>query len=99
MEPWRGRHRVYGEFVVPLRYRSHRLYRMRLRISGVAEEFPEISPEAGRVRTSGGEVGYYTMRVNIPTRTALWILLTGRWAKLRTPCHWALVIEDRQATN
>lgn len=98
VEPWRGRHRVYGEFAVPLRYRSHRLYKMRLRITGVTETFPEISPEAGRMRGSAVEPGYYTMRVNIPTRMALWFLVTGRLADLKTPCRWSLLIEDRQAS-
>lgn len=95
VEPWRGPHHVYGVFTVPLKYRRHRLYTTKLMIEGFTEEFPETSPEAGGMYDSRAEPGHYNMRVNFPTRLALWFLLTGRLGDLAIPCHWWLVIEDR----
>ena len=95
VKPWRGPHHVYGVFSVPLQYRQHRLYTTRLRIEGFIGEFAETSPEAGRLYESEAEPGYYIMRVNFPTRMALWYLLTGRFGDLATSCHWWLIIEDR----
>ena len=95
VEPWRGRHQVYGVFAVPLQYRRHRLYTAKLRLEGFNEEFPEISPEAGRIYDTPAEPGHYIMRVNFSTRTALWYILLGRFRDLAAPCHWWLIIDDR----
>jgi len=94
-KPWLGPHHVYGVFSVPVQYRRHRLYSARLIIQGFSEEFPETSPEAGPIYDRRAETGHYLMRVNLPTRIALWFLLTGRFGDLKTPCHWWLVIADR----
>ena len=95
VEPWRGPHQVYGVFAVPLQYRRHRLYTAKLRLEGFNEEFPEISPEAGRIYDTPAEPGHYIMRVNFSTRTALWYIVLGRFRDLAAPCHWWLIIDDR----
>lgn len=95
VEPWRGLHHVYGVFAVPLQYRQHRLYTARLRLEGFNEEFPEISPEAGRIYDPPAGTKQYVMRVNFSTRTALRYILLGRFRDLSAPCHWWLIIEDR----
>ncbi len=95
VQPWRGRHHVYGMFSVPVRYRGSRLYTARLMIQGVTYEFPETSPEGGDHDNGRGDHGHYIKRVYFSTRTALWFLLTGRFGDLRTSCHWWLVIADR----
>jgi hypothetical protein len=94
-EPWRGPHYVYGIFSVPVQYGRDRLYTAKLILQGFTEEFPETSPEAGRIYGSQVEPGHYIMRINLPTRLALWFFLTGRFGDLKTPCHWWLVITDR----
>ena len=93
-QPWRGPHHVYGVFSVPDQYRRDRLYTAKLVIQGFTEEFPETSPE-GRIYSGRAETGHYIKRVYLPTRTAVWFLLTGRFGDLKTPCHWWLVIADR----
>jgi len=95
VQPWRGSHHVYGIFTVPDQYRRNRLYTARLMIQGFAEEFPETSPEGGDSYNGRAELGHYIKRVYLPTRTALWFLLTGRFGDLNVPCHWWLVIADR----
>ena len=94
-QPWLGPHHVYGVFVVPVQYRRDRLYTARVIIQGSTEEFSETSPETGNVYSGRAEPGHYIMRVYLPTRIALWFLLTGWFGDLKTPCHWWLVIEDR----
>jgi len=96
VQPWRGRSRTYGIFKVPDQYRLDRLYTARLMIDGFTEEFPETSPEGGVIDNGRAEPGHYIKRVYLPTRTALWFLLTGRFGDLKTPCHWWLVIADRK---
>ena len=77
VQPWKGRHHVYGTFSVPDQYWRDRLYRARLKIQGFTEEFPETSPEGGDNDNGRAEPGHYIKRVYLPTRTALWFLLTG----------------------
>ena len=96
VQPWRGPHHVYGIFTVPDRYWRDRLYTARLIIQGFTEDFPETSPEGGVIDNGRAEPGHYIKRVYLPTRTALWFLLTGRFGDLKTPCHWWLVIADRK---
>ena len=95
VQPWRGPHHVYGMFTVPDQYRRDRIYTASLMIQGFTEEFPETSPEGGDIYNGRADPGYYNKRIYLPTRTALWALLTGRFADLRMSCHWWLVIADR----
>jgi hypothetical protein len=96
VQPWRGQHHVYGMFSVPDQYRHDPLYTARLMIEGFTEEFPETSPEGGDIFNGRAEPGHYIKRFYIPTRTALWFLLTGQFGDLNTSCHWWLVIADRK---
>lgn len=95
VQPWKGPHHVYGIFSVPERYKQHRLYSVRLVISGLTDELPETSPDSGSIYGSDVEVGQYLMRMYLPTRIALWMLLTGRFGDLKAPCHWWLVVFGR----
>ena len=94
-QPWLGPHHVYGIFSVPIPYKRDRLYTARVMIQGSTEELSATSPETGNSYSGQAKPGHYIMRVYLPTRTALWFLLTGRFGDLRTPCYWWLVIEDR----
>jgi hypothetical protein len=96
VQPWRGPHHVYGLFNVPDQYRRDDLYTAKLMIQGITEEFPEASPEGRDGFNGRTEPGpYNSKRIYLPTRTALWALLTGRFGDLKTLCHWWLVIADR----
>ena len=94
-QPWQGRHHVYGVFMIPERYKRHRLYSVTLRVQGLAPIFSDGSPENEERDNILPEQGYYMKRAYVPTRTALWFLLTGRFGDLRSPCHWWLVFVDR----
>jgi hypothetical protein len=95
VQPWWGPHHVYGVFNVPVRYKRNRLYRAKLVIQGSTEEFTNASPEGEDIYNDRAEPGHYIKRVYLPTRTALLLLLSGRFGDLGTSCHWWLVITDR----
>ena len=92
-KPWLGPHHVYAIFIVPIKYRYDPWYTARLVLLGVAQQAP-ISPEGGYLGDSAQQ-GYYLRRVYLPTRTALWFMLSARFGDLKMPCNWWLVIGDR----
>jgi hypothetical protein len=94
-QPWLGPHHVYGVFTVPERYKFDHLYTAKLTIQGIPAEFQAGSPEDEDAWGAPAEAGYYTKRVYLSTRTALWFLVTGRFGDLKSSCHWWLVIADR----
>ena len=95
VQPWRGRHHVYGMFSVPDQYRRDRLYMAKLVVQGFSQEFAQVSPEGEDNDNGRAEPGHYIKRVYLPTRIALWFIVTGRFGDLKMPCHWWLVIADR----
>lgn len=95
VQPWQGRHQVYGVFMIPERYKHHRLYSVTLTVQGFAAKLSAGSSENRERDNIVPEHGYFIRRAYVPTRTALWLLLTGRFGDLRTPCHWRLVFVDQ----
>ena len=85
----------YGVFSVPLEYKRDRLYTARLVIQGITEESADETPEGEDISSGRADPGHYIKRMYLPTRTALLLLMTGRFGDLRTPCHWWLVIAER----
>lgn len=96
VQPWRGPHHVYGLFNVPEQYEREDLYTARLMIQGFTEEFPETSPEGEDIYDDQAEPGHYIKRIYLPTRTALWFALTGRFGDLVTTCHWWVALAYRK---
>ena len=86
---------MYGTFIIPDQYKFDHLYTAKLTIQGVTAEFIAGSPEDEDIYSGRAEPGHYIKRVYLPTRTALWSLLNGRFGELRTSCHWWLVIAER----
>jgi hypothetical protein len=95
VQPWRGPHHVYGIFTIPEQYKFDHLYTAKLTIQGATADFIAGSPEGEDIYSGRAEPGHYIKRVYLPTRTALWFLLNGRFGDLRMPCHWLLVIANR----
>ena len=95
VEPWRGPHHVYGIFTVPEQFKFDHLYTAKLTVQGMPTRFTAGSPEDEDVQSVRAHQGYYTKRVYLSTRTALWFLFTGRFGDLRSTCHWWLVLSDR----
>lgn len=95
VRPWEGRHKVYGVFIIPDQFKRHRRYGVTLRIEGIDCDFLAGSAENEDKDSIVPEGGYYVRRAYLPTRTALWFLLTGTIRNLETPSHWWLIYVDR----
>src|SRR5262245_30364560 len=95
IQPWWGPHHVYGTFIVPEQYKRDRLFIAKLMIQSYQVEFVNTTPEGEEVESEKVKPGYYIKKLYLPTRTALWFLLTGRFGDLKMTCHWWLVIENR----
>ena len=92
--PWYGPHQVYAIFVIPNRFMDPH-YSATLAVHGF--EFPIIRnliPEQSYVDSVLAQPGHYLEQVFLPTRTAAWLLLTGRFGDLKTACHWEFVLVD-----
>lgn len=97
VQPWRGRHHVYGVFVIPAQYKFDHLFTAKLVIQGVHNELLAGSPEYTDVPSSTWEPGSYRKRAYLPTRATLKFIAMGRFGDLKMPCHWWLVIRNRAA--
>jgi hypothetical protein len=95
VRPWQGQHNVYGIFLIPERYKDDLLYATTLKIQGFTASLYAGGAEDENHDSIVVEQGHYLKRVYVPTRTALWFLLIGRFGDLRAPCHWWLVFVDR----
>jgi len=95
VQPWHGQHNVYGIFKIPERYKDDRRYATRLKIQEFTASLYAGGAEEENRDSIMVEHGHYFKRVYVPTRTALWFLLIGRFGDLRAPCHWWLVFVDR----
>jgi hypothetical protein len=96
VRPWLGQHQVFGIFMVPLRYRSGRSYSGTISVQSFSGAFrPDQQPEVQRVEDVIVEPGYYLVRGYVPTRIALWFLVTGQYGELRSPCNWTLEFSER----
>lgn len=96
VQPWMGQHHVYGIFIVPLRYRSSRSYSGTISVESFIGEFiPDSQPQVQQIEDVVEEPGDYVVRGYIPTRIALWFVLSGQFGDLRTPCNWKLEFVKR----
>lgn len=96
IRPWLGQHHVYGIFMLPLRYRSGRTYSGTISVRSFIGEFiPDSQPQAQQIDDVVAEPGYYVVRGYLPTRVALWFLVSGQFGDLRTPCNWRLEFVKR----
>ena len=95
VQPWKGRHNVYGIFLVPIRYFDDRIYSTRLSVQAVNGGI--TSPEPEYKDTVATEQGYYLKQIYVSTRVALWFLVRGRFGDLRMPCNWTLTIVERKS--
>lgn len=95
VQPWLGLHHVFGIFVVPLLFRSGRIYSGRITVQSFTEEFAPDWHQIQSLEDVIVEPGYYLVRGYVPTRIALWFLVTGQFDELRSPCNWTLEFSER----
>lgn len=95
VEPWLGQHHVFGIFMVPLQYRSGRIYSGRITVQSFTEEFIPDRHQIQSVKDLVAEPGYFMVQGYLPTRVALWFIITGQFGDLRTPCNWTIKFVKR----
>ncbi|HMS82073.1 MAG TPA: hypothetical protein PKD12_00300 [Nitrospira sp.] len=97
VEPWFGRHHVYGVFTIPITYKFDHLFTANLVIQGIHDALQAGSPEYTDMPSSTWETGSYRKRVYLSTRATIRFVGMGKFGDLKMPCHWWLVIKDRVA--
>lgn len=94
--PWLGKHQVYGIFMVPDRFKDNRKYTATMTVKGLDHEFAAaLWPRRQHADDVSAQPGHYLLRSYVSTRLALWLLITGRFARVRRTCAWTLVFVER----
>lgn len=79
VQPWLGQPHVFGVFVVPMQYGSGKRYQGMLSVLGFQEALaPDWQPLERRMEDLTVAQEDYLIRGYIPTRFALWLILTGQ---------------------
>jgi len=96
VEPWRGRHHVYGLFIVPSQSVEIKRYAVTISVEGALYYCMWVEKSLRQTRqVISAEGGGYLVRAPVPTRIALWFLVNGLIGDLRRPENWALVFSDQ----
>lgn len=89
VKPWRGRHHVYGVFMIPKESKSDQLVTVSVSENktycGQMINFGETSYE--NIDT---KPGYYLMKGYVNTRLALYLIIQGKIDQLKQPSNWKL---------
>lgn len=100
VRPWLGRHHVFGIFMVPYTYRSGKAYSGVISVESFFDKLaPDSQPPVEHVEDVVAEPGHYLIRAYVPTRTALWLVLQGRWGDLQRPCNWTFELNNRMSSS
>jgi len=96
IQPWYGRHNVYGVFVIPSQYRDKE-YSGTVIVRGVKEHAElSLSPTKGHGIIIPNVPDRFVRHAHIRSRVALWFFLTGHFGDLRATCNWALMFTDKE---
>jgi hypothetical protein len=88
IEPWEGRHNVYGIFVLPAGYQPNGFFALNVEGSPTYCGTITVLPYSFKgISTQPGErvaIGY------LRTRTAMWLITKGKRDALQQPRNWVL---------
>ncbi|MFN6567818.1 hypothetical protein [Dendronalium sp. ChiSLP03b] len=88
VEPWRGRHQVYGIFMIPDGYRSDHF--VTLKIPGERTYCGLLLSVSSFNEGIHAKPGYYLLRGYFNTRVAIELILKGKGDQLEQPSNWRL---------
>lgn len=88
VEPWRGRHNVYGIFMIPDGYRSDHF--VTLKIPGEKTHCGLLLGVNSFNEGIHVKPGYYLLRGYFNTRVAVELILKGKGDQLKQPLNWRL---------
>ncbi|MBE9028224.1 hypothetical protein IQ266_00455 [filamentous cyanobacterium LEGE 11480] len=88
VEPWEGRHNVYGVFVIPKGHRSDRFVTITFddRQTYCGSIVP-VDPSWVNMKVQPGQQVVLGL---LRTRTAIWLLTNGKKSQLEQPASWTL---------
>jgi hypothetical protein len=89
VKPWRGRHHVYGVFMIPKGYKSDRLVTLTVSKNktycGLLME-----TEYASYGNIDAKPGYHLMKGYLNTRLALFLIIQGKIDQMKQPSNWKL---------
>ncbi|MBD2211175.1 hypothetical protein H6G27_14945 [Nostoc linckia FACHB-104] len=96
VQPWRGKHHVYGIFMVPNEYKESQFFVLTVKNFG-----NECSQPFGYRQNYDGisaEPGTHLIREYIRTRTALRLIIQGLYQQLNDKNNWNLTYPQPKTT-
>jgi hypothetical protein len=95
IQPWRGRHHVYGIFMIPDEYKQAEFFVVTVQGAG-----SYCSKQFGYQKNSNdilAEPGTYLVRKFIRTRTALRLIFQGLYFQIKDKKNWTLTFPELKA--
>ncbi|MGV0023631.1 hypothetical protein [Phormidesmis priestleyi] len=101
VKPWRGRHHVYGVFVLPPGYEATDFFQISLedggsycgKVAGLDNLVPDPSVDSSDLSFWKLQSDRVVVLGRLRTRTALWLISKGKNGQLNHPQNWSLQIE------
>ncbi len=97
VQPWRGRHNVYGIFTIPDEYKKAPFFVLTVKGAGsyCLKQFGHKQNFNGIV----AEPGNYLVKKPIRTRTALRLILQGLYFQINDKKNWTLTFPEPKAST
>lgn len=89
IKPWEGRHNVHGFFMLPIEDRTAKL--LVLNIPGAGNFCGQAYNVGTDFEGVQAKPGYYLIKTNLRTRTAIWLITRGFSNQLQDSRNWQLV--------
>ncbi len=91
VEPWKGRHHVYGIFAVPLGVYPEGILKVSLPGLGeVCGGVTDVQFSQAPIRGVQPKAGTYLIKANLRSRLVLWVILQGYFNSLLAADAWRL---------
>lgn len=89
IKPWEGRHNVYSFFMLPMEDNTAKI--LVLSIPGLGNFCGEAHNVGTNFEGIQAKPGYYLVKTNLRTRTAIWLITRGFGNQLNDSSNWQLV--------
>jgi hypothetical protein len=88
VQPWRGKHHVYGLFIVPDKYKKAPFFV--LNVKGFADKCSQPFGYHEKYDDISAKPGTYLVRDYMRTRTALRLIIQGLYGQINDKQNWTL---------
>ncbi|MBW4646453.1 MAG: hypothetical protein KME23_26255 [Goleter apudmare HA4340-LM2] len=95
VEPWRGKHHVYGIFMVPNKYQQTPFFV--LSVKGFGSKCSKPFGNSQNYDDVFAKPGTHLVRHYLRTRTALWLMLQGMYNQISDQQNWILTFPQATA--